>query len=347
MATDGTNSVLVKVDFLATDDASVQTVATFQDLNDLSGLDTENILPHRPNGRIGLIQPSARARDYQHHEAVMAQNGLTPVSHVRHGHRFWKRFTSFDFARGMTECPVVEAEILHAAATFPITFRKSEHGFYPVAVLSLKPNQPTPFVSEHGKWLATYVPSALRSTPFQSRLNEPRDNDNAELFIDETSGLITDDPEDEIFFDKTGKLAPELKKIVAFFHALNKSMKNTTLLCGVLADMGLFNPLTSFQGIEFPHGHFGVDQSALQKIPSAHMSLLASNRGLRLIHAHQISMTHCEWLTQAQTRNNQISGGSPKHMISGVSGFLDALVTAQQKESALDFHWQEGHHAPL
>ncbi|WP_298849074.1 Ig-like domain-containing protein [uncultured Ruegeria sp.] len=50
MATDGTNSVLVKVDFLANDDASIETVAIFQDLNDLSGLNTDNILHTDPTG---------------------------------------------------------------------------------------------------------------------------------------------------------------------------------------------------------------------------------------------------------------------------------------------------------
>ncbi|WP_298849073.1 SapC family protein [uncultured Ruegeria sp.] len=277
----------------------------------------------------------------------MAQNGLTPVTRVRHGHRFWRRFTSFDFARGMTECPVVEAEILHAASSLPITFRKSEHGYYPVAVLSMQQDQPTPLVSEHGRWLATYVPSALRCAPFQTQLIGPQNDSDTELLVDETSGLITDDPEDEVFFDKTGKLAPELKKVWAFFRTLNKSVGNTTLLCRVLADMGLFHPLASYQGVEFPCGHFGVDQNALRKIPSAHMSLLASNKGLRLIHAHQISLTHCVWLTQAQIRAHQVTGGSPTPTTSGVSGFLDALVTAQQKENTMDHCWQEGHHALL
>ncbi|WP_299641474.1 Ig-like domain-containing protein [uncultured Ruegeria sp.] len=50
MATDGTNSVLVKVDFQAPDEASVETVATFQDLSDLSGLTADNILHTDPTG---------------------------------------------------------------------------------------------------------------------------------------------------------------------------------------------------------------------------------------------------------------------------------------------------------
>ncbi|NOD97693.1 SapC family protein [Ruegeria sp. HKCCD6228] len=277
----------------------------------------------------------------------MAQNGLTPVSLGRHGHRFWRRFTSFDFARTMADCPVVEAEILQAAATFPITFRKSEHGFYPVAVLSVQSDQPTPFVSAHGKWLATYVPSVLRCAPFRPRLIEPDGDGRDELLVDETAGLITDNPEDETFFDKSGQLAPELKKVAAFFRALKESMKYTTHLCRVLADMGLFGPLTTFQGVEFPSGHFGVTQNALEKIPRAHLSLLTSNGGLRLIHAHQISLTHSIWLTHAHARAHREADGSLTQQTTGVSGFLDALVAAQQKEEAMDHCRQEGHHAFL
>ncbi|NOD47551.1 MULTISPECIES: Ig-like domain-containing protein [unclassified Ruegeria] len=50
MATDGTDSVLVKADFVASDNASVQTVASFQGLNDLSNLHTDNVLHTDPTG---------------------------------------------------------------------------------------------------------------------------------------------------------------------------------------------------------------------------------------------------------------------------------------------------------
>ncbi|WP_299641471.1 SapC family protein [uncultured Ruegeria sp.] len=277
----------------------------------------------------------------------MAQNGLTPVSLRRHGHRFWKRFTSFDFARNMADCPVVEAEILQAAATFPIIFRKSEYGYYPMAVLSMQPDPPTPFVSAQGNWLATYVPSALRCAPFRPQLIEPDGDGSDELLVDETSGLITDNPEDEVFFDKSGQLSPELKKVAAFFRALKESMRYTTHLCRVLADMGLFSPLTSYQGVEVPCGHYGVKQNTLEKIPQAHLSLLTSNGGLRLIHAHQISLTHCIWLAHAHARAHRVTDGSLTQKTTSVSGFLDALVAAQQKEEAMDRCRQEGLHAFL
>lgn len=50
LVTDGTDSVLVRVDYTAPDSASVQTVATFDGLGDLSGLSADNILHTDPTG---------------------------------------------------------------------------------------------------------------------------------------------------------------------------------------------------------------------------------------------------------------------------------------------------------
>ncbi|WP_420583943.1 beta strand repeat-containing protein [Ruegeria sp.] len=50
MATDGTDSVLVKVDFAAPNTASVETVAQFSGLDDLSDLSADNILHTDPTG---------------------------------------------------------------------------------------------------------------------------------------------------------------------------------------------------------------------------------------------------------------------------------------------------------
>ncbi|NVO57776.1 adhesin [Rhodobacteraceae bacterium B1Z28] len=50
LATDGNDSVLVKVDYSTPDTASIETIAIFDGLNDLSGLDSDNILHTDPTG---------------------------------------------------------------------------------------------------------------------------------------------------------------------------------------------------------------------------------------------------------------------------------------------------------
>lgn len=280
----------------------------------------------------------------------MVQNSLIPVTRQRHKGKFWKRFSSFDFARKINECAVVDAEILQIAASFPIVFRRSDQCHYPVAMLSMEANCPTPFVSTQGKWLAMYVPSGLRCFPFRYELPEHNHETNPlhfDLLVDESSGLVTNEPADELFFDQEGNLGPELAKVQAFFQALSKSMQDTLHLCKVLSEMGLFAPLSSFQGMPLPNGLFGINASALQKTHAANMSLLAKTGGLRLIHAHQVSLTHFTWLSQAQKQAVLLTDKKAEHPASKLPDFLDALVTAQEAESTLEHHNHEGQYATL
>ena len=50
MATDGTDSILVKVDYATPSSASVETMAVFDGLGDLSSLSADNILHTDPTG---------------------------------------------------------------------------------------------------------------------------------------------------------------------------------------------------------------------------------------------------------------------------------------------------------
>ena len=120
----------------------------------------------------------------------MVQNGLTPVTRLNHGHRYWRRFTSFEFARHLPECPVVEPEILQAAAAFPIAFRAISGEVEAVALLSVHAEGSTPFVSDEGTWLAQYLPSALRCPPFQVDLTGAQSEPQPAgcLMVDENDG---------------------------------------------------------------------------------------------------------------------------------------------------------------
>ncbi|NVO57775.1 SapC family protein [Rhodobacteraceae bacterium B1Z28] len=280
----------------------------------------------------------------------MAQNGLTPISYPRHGHRFWRRFTSYEFARNVTDCPVVETEILQIAAALPIAFRSVAEGHEPVAILSLIPESSTPFVSGDGAWLAPYVPSALRCPPFHvSRVkaceNEPKTQ--LQLLVDETLGLLTDDPTDEAFFDPTGELTPELQKILAFFQARTVAADETFELCRIIDGMKLFTPLTRHLGMEYPPGLLGINSRALRDLPQAQKAVLTNSEALRLIHAHQVSLSHTAWLMRAQQQARQHSPHPKSGELSDVSGFLDAMASAQQTEEMFAFHEPERFHADV
>ncbi|WP_366140952.1 SapC family protein [uncultured Ruegeria sp.] len=279
----------------------------------------------------------------------MAQNGLTPVSYKMHGHRFWRRFKSYDFARDLTDCPIVEAEVLQGAAAFPIVFKAADAGVEPVALLSMTHGASTPFVSADGTWLATYVPSALRCPPFHASRIEPKNaiTNQFQLFVDETLGLVTDKPSDEAFFDESGVLAPELQKVSAFFQARIAAAEETARLCDVIAEMNLFAPVANHHGIEFPDETLGINSKALKGLSQAQKTMLASSGALRLIHAHQISLSHSSWLTQAQLQAGQAENQSRLNSMPSVSDFLDAIATAQHSEQRLESREGENLHASV
>lgn len=266
----------------------------------------------------------------------MTHNGLHPVSFSRHGHRSWRRFSSYAFARHRTHCPIVETEIFQAAATFPVAFRDLGAGPEPVALLSMMPEGASPFVSDTGAWLAAYVPSALRCPPFQARqpaadgCTRPK---QLQLMVDETLGLVSDAHDGEPFFDKSGRLSPELEKVRAFYQARSYAANETRRLCQILGELGLFSPLKDFQGVRFPDGFLAVNTDLLGRLSQAQLALLTQNNLWRLIHAHQMSLLHGAWVLRAQQRLNQLSPTTDHDAISDVTGFLDAMADAQQLDA--------------
>lgn len=266
---------------------------------------------------------------------MMTRTGLVPISQARHGHRYWRRFSSYDFARVLAEVPVVAEEILHCASAFPLAFRRTPSGVAPVALLSLIPEQDSPFVSQDGRWLGTYVPSHLRSHPFAAQATG--EHDQMALLVDEASGLITDDPRDEPFFAPDGALAPGLAQVVEFFGNRAAALQATQMLCATLETMDLFTPLTSHEGVDLPPGLLGIDQAQLKSLPDAHIVLLTRQTTLRLIHAHQVSLQHCLWLDKAG-RQMGLTKDTPAPDTTSPSndaldGFLSALAQAQENDA--------------
>ena len=88
---------------------------------------------------------------------------ITPESHAK---KVWKNVTDYAFAAGETVIPLVGAELSKVVPVMPIGFVKQETGYQLVAITSLQPGQNL-YVAPDGKWLGTYIPSALRGYPFR------------------------------------------------------------------------------------------------------------------------------------------------------------------------------------
>lgn len=261
----------------------------------------------------------------------MAENGLFPVTYERHGDKYWKRFSSYHFAETQQACSIVEKEILLVAATYPVMFRETGGEIEPIALLSLNPNAPTPFVSDDGRWLAAYIPSGLRCPPFQAGLPSKTGCD-PQLLVDESSGLVTDAPKDEPFFTDAGELTAELSNVLRFFQAREASAKDIRSVCNVIQGMGLFEQMASYDNVALPAGFLVLDARRLKALSQAEKLALFDVGAIQLLHAHQVSLSHISWLSQAQEQLTKPKLQSQYTENSDISRFLTAMAHAQNDE---------------
>lgn len=270
----------------------------------------------------------------------MTQHKMVPVSTARHGTRFWRRFTSYDFARRQRLVPLVLAEIAQAAIALPIVFARMDGGFGPAALLRINPDDKTvnetPFVSAEGLWRGNYVPSVLRVYPFAA---VEVDNGRMALLIDEASGLVTDHPGDERFFTPEGRPDPSLGAVVDFFRHRTASARDTRTACAALDALHLFRPFAPLPGMTAAQceGLYMLDADHVAALSEAEILTLHRAQALLLMHAHLVARGHCCWLQGierlASDTNRHPGRVQPDAEGDTLSGFLEALARAHQNEA--------------
>ena len=263
----------------------------------------------------------------------MEQKGLVPVSHGRHGQRFWRRFTSYSFAAERSECTIVFSEIMQIAAAFPIVFRRDGSRSTPVALFSVARERSNPFVSPTGHWLASYVPSELRCFPFYAGQSDV--SGHVQLMVDEATGFVTDDPQDMPFFTRNKGFAPDVRSAHEFLSRRHKDAAKTEAVCALIEQTGLFQPPGPVEGHHLPGGLSTIDVARLEKLPAAQRSLLLNSGALQLIHAHQVSMSHFRWLLQVQRATGTQATGQRKEFSPAVRNLLSKMAGDQQEGIAV------------
>ncbi|MCC5985225.1 MAG: SapC family protein [Rhodobacteraceae bacterium] len=263
---------------------------------------------------------------------------LVPVSAGRHGPRRWRRFASYAFAKPLRTVPVVLGEHEQIAANLPILFAGHGAGLAPVALLRVAATGDTALVAPNGVWRGSYVPSLLRVHPFSAR---PA-GDAFELLVNESSGLITDDPADERFFDDDGTLAAPLAAVVDFFRQRAEAAQRTAAACRELEQAGLLtdppegSPLAGFRVIA---------RDPLADLPRTRIATLHRSGALALAQAHLVARHHIGLLAHAEARLSEpapepapaAAPGAPADPLKAreaerLSGFLDALAEAQDSD---------------
>ncbi|MTJ82171.1 MAG: SapC family protein [Telmatospirillum sp.] len=260
-------------------------------------------------------------------------SNVVVVSHDAFGARKWLRFSNFAFAARQSVVPVLATEMANAAMVFPLAFAPRGDTFELVAVLGLAPEQNL-FVAPDGRWLAGYVPSVLRSHPFQ--IATAPDGQKV-LCVDVDSGLVVDGHSGmgERFFEENGSLSAALQSVVDFLAQRENGIAITAAACAALQEQGLIVPWNitiqrgdAQQKIE---GLFRIDETILESLPDQSFVLLRKSVALPLAYSQMLSMHHLSLLGKlGQAREQEAARSQAAHQMP-LSGDIDLSILTNRK----------------
>lgn len=212
-----------------------------------------------------------------------------PLTLERHGTQRWRRVSSFAFFQ-QPLLPLAGTELTQAALALPLAFAPVDGGFACVAVVGVRDGQCL-YVAPDGRWLGRYLPATLRCYPFALALVG---DDKHALCVDEASGLMSQQPQDERFFEEDGTLTPALKGILDFLGLVRGSRAALANACAALQTHGLLQPweitLEKPEGPRRLEGLFRVDEAALNALPDEAFLALRRGGALTVAYAQMMSM---------------------------------------------------------
>lgn len=218
------------------------------------------------------------------------------LSKERHGNRRLQHHPSYHFAAHEALTPLTVQELPQAMMALPVALIVSGEGFDLVAVQGLMLNR-NAFVASDGRWLAGYLPAAYRSYPFKL---VSADNGQHVLCIDENSGLVTEGPNGERFFEDDGNLAQAVTDVLNFL-AQQQTLRNVTAnICAELQKHKLIQPWPitvhvegRMQNIE---GLYRIDEAALNALPAQAAIELRDTGALAAAYCQLLSMQNIQKL---------------------------------------------------
>jgi hypothetical protein len=235
---------------------------------------------------------------------------VIPLSRETHSARRWLRYTSYHFAAKTAAAPLVSSELGQAVRTLPLAFTRHRDRFVLVAVLSTIPNQNL-YVAPNGKWLGGYVPAAFRGYPFS--LARQQGTNDLVLCVDETSGLITENPSaGEPLFDTAGALAGPVAEVLNFLKQIEQHRIVTNRAVAAMAEAGLIIdwPLKPREGQPVT-GLYKVDEAKLGHLDPDTLMKLYQARALPVAYAQLFSMANMQVFDKLAKIQEQAASKTP------------------------------------
>jgi SapC len=169
----------------------------------------------------------------------------------------------------------------------------------PIVLLGLREDENLYLPVPDGPWDARYVPAFVRRYPFAYT----RDAHGATAVLIDAAFEGFNDTEGELLVQDDGEAAPYLKEMIGFLDAFEAEVERTRGFCRRLLELDVLKPVQI--DVDLPDGsklNAGgvqiVDEDKLKALPDAALLELARNGALGLLHAHLISTTNVQRLTE-------------------------------------------------
>jgi len=170
----------------------------------------------------------------------------------------------------------------------------------PIVLLGLREDENLflPADDPSGLWDARYVPAFVRRYPFAYS----RDAQGVSAVLIDGAFEGFNDTEGELLVQDDGEAGPYLKEMIGFLDAFEAEVDRTRSFCRRLLEIDVLKPvqidvaLASGDKLNAGGVHI-VDEDKLKALPDAVLLELARNGALGLLHAHLISTTNVQRLT--------------------------------------------------
>ncbi len=221
----------------------------------------------------------------------MSEN-VVPLSGKRHGKLRLKPLPSYAYAASTHMAILLPNEFPLACSIYPIVFVPQNERFQATVLLGLKESRNL-FVGKDGRWLARYIPAAIRRYPFSLARRESATGDLV-LCFDESSGLLSESDGKPLFNEdgspaeivqQTNKFLREFVQFVRQGERLFNDETFKTLLTPLRIQLGDGEKQTA--GIA---GAFSIDEKKLQELSNEDFIELRKKGLIPLIYAHLLSL---------------------------------------------------------
>lgn len=228
------------------------------------------------------------------------------LSASRHRGAAWLPQRGYRFASALPMIAIRVQELSQLLPHYLIAFRAARAGFQPVVLLGAGDDSNL-YVNTDGRWLASYVPEALRGYPFALGGHKEQDKGGRaeKVLCLHREHLLVEEVERKgalPLFNEKGELAVEVQRILEFLTQREQRAAVTSAATNALQDAGLIRPraLTLSRGPDEPprrlEGVYGIDEKRLNALDTATFTGLRSSGALALAYVQLLSFSRTEHL---------------------------------------------------